>query len=183
MINVTPAKLILDPTGATPALSGGTELARLDSIQQVSLGFDVQGLQDPAYGSSPVDAAITGIDAGYAVKFMDSNTNALSAMTNRLGLTWLEGGGTYKLGQILANAQYLKLLLRPVDKAGAVVATKPFAFFPRALVVSPINLTFARQAPHAAAFNALILGFTSRTLGRPLLYGAPANWPTDWEDG
>jgi hypothetical protein len=175
---VSECLLVVDPTGKT---SGGTPVGRVDSVQVASVAFEYETLTKPQFGGALTDVAPTGVNAAFSTKLFDYDENALDLITNNLGLEWLEGGGSFKMGHLLGSSNLHKLLLRPIDRNGAVVLTRPFLFIPRGFNASALALTLHRQAEVASGFQLLLMGLMDDTLERPCLWGDPDNWPDGWE--
>lgn len=176
---VSEALLVLNPPNKS---SGGTIVGRVDAVQMAAVTFEYEPSTQAKHGAALTDVAITGVNAAFNTKLMDYNADTLAFITNNLGLDWLQGDtGTYKIGQTLGTGNLHKLLLRPIDKAGNVVTTRPFLFIPRGFVASAVNLAWHRQVEVAAAFDVLLMGLMHSTLARPALVGDPDEWPAGWE--
>lgn len=161
------ANLILDPTNYT---TGGTDLGLLGSAHLIGLNKDVSLLSRVTTGSQYTDARILGLNLIYEIIVLNRSTDLMNLMFDgESAADIFEGYATYLPGHLVDDTQTSKLLLRPT------LATNPYLYIPRALIIDMGPTTFAhRQKLHEATLLTIV-GLLDTTRGAAFHYGDNAN--------
>jgi hypothetical protein len=173
----TDAKLYLDPTGYT---TGGVELGGVLSAGLSTIAYDIDTITNHATGSTPTGASIDGVMASYMVQMRDYSKDIvrlLSAKTSD-GESLFDLG-SYKLGNLLPNNNFSRLVIRPVKNNGEPDLEAPFLFFPKALCIGGFNPTYDKRIEHTAGFVIQIMGFLAAGFKSPVFYGDVGGFP-EW---
>lgn len=149
-------RLILTPTNYA---SGGTDLGLVESSHIVAVNMDTEQLTEHGTGSAVVDTRILGMNATWLIHMSEISAELQNLMYNKVNSSFnVEGFTSYNVGDILSASQTHKLLIRPVDDAGAHDATKPTLYMSRAVVTPAANLIWDRRLSHLSGAAMAITG-------------------------
>lgn len=166
-IFVADANLILDPTNY---ITGGTDLGKIGSAHIVAFNKDVTMFSHVLTGSQFTEAAIYGINLVYEIILQDRSTNVMNLFFDgESGSDVFEAYSTYLPGQYVGDAQTHKLLIRPI------VATKPYLYIPRAMVIDLGPVTWDKRDHHQQNTLLTIVALFDSVRGAAFHYGDQAN--------
>jgi hypothetical protein len=169
------ARLILSPSSY---VAGGTDLGKLASIQAVDITHDMEFVNEHVSGSTLTGARMTGTRATLLVAVEDWSEALMDVLNNHTnnGTDW-DGFTGYNMGDFMDDDQFSRLQVRPVDKAGAVITTKPHVYIPRAVTIRGFNPVWGRRVKHTEAFQLLITAIKHPSYATPVLYGDATTLP------
>ncbi len=154
--------------------SGGTVLGEKLTMGVVAVSKQVELLTKQPTAGLWRDVRLLGANALLSITLAEHSADVINLLYGKLsadGTTALDSTGTTKLGHVVADADYRKILLRPRNSA------KPWLYFPRAYVTEVGPMMYDEEAKHMEACEVVIVATVDPTLGKAFYKGPLASLP------
>lgn len=168
-----PARLVIPAAAGDGYTTGGTDLGEKLSVYVTSMAREIEAVTHQDTGTFWRDARILGGSSVISVILGENSADVIALLHDVMvdGTGNVRGHNAVKLGHLLADADYTRLVLRPDT------ATHDFVYFPRALVTEVGPFIYHEKEFHRMATEVVIAAFYDTTDGDIFFKGDPANFP------
>lgn len=166
--------------------TGGQSMGKCLTFHAVQFNTSMEVFWKPhsRNGATPAEVRILGDAATYEIILGDVNEDWLNMIFQRRvkaaspEVFDMSGGDNYKFGHLADANETYSLVLRPDSDP-----TKPYLWFPRAIVTSIGPVVWANQLNHSSPTSITILPLHDEDLDTAVFYGNVDQFPTASEGG
>jgi len=153
--------------------SGGTNLGTLLSAQAVEFQKTADLVKKQTRGQVWQDVRPTGVNASFEFVLAERSAAVMDLIfgSDAVSGTDVRAFRNVKIGHLMKDADYDKILLRPTS----VARSEPYLYFPRAAVLSVETVMWDEAARHLEAAKLIVVATDDGT--EPWYYGDPTDFP------
>lgn len=177
---------LYDVTASGGYTSGGVNMGKALTFHAVQFNTSMEVFFKPhsRNGATPAEARILGDAATYEIILGDVSEDWLNMIFQKRvkaaspEMFDMSGGDNYELGHLISATETYSFVLRPDSDP-----TKPYLWFPRALITSIGPVAWGNQINHSSPTSITILPLHDEDLDTAVFYGNVNHFPSVSEGG